>query len=297
MTTLRRHPLLLLFVLVFFLGLAFFARLAHSAPVVPDPADHPIEFWESLASLRTSGGLYVVIAVAISALAKSLARVLAPAAGGPATGLRGRAISTLTAVALVAGALVDLLLGSLTGTGLAVAAAGAAALVQDPRDTPPKRSVAAGVTPLALVLLLASCSQLQARDRAANGVQVGLDCTSPALVAAAQEGAALARAAILSAIRDDGRPDTTSLRAAGRALRTDALRCTFLAALAALAAPVPRTISSEEPPQSLGIEVDGRALRAAGRELAAAYWGVRGPIMLPGGGSLDPDDDPDEGGQ
>jgi hypothetical protein len=296
-----------LFVFLFFAGLLLFSRLAHAAPTVPDPTDHPIEFWSTLADLRTSGGLYVVIAVAIAAIAKSLARVLAPAGGGAATGLRGRVISTLTAVALVAGALVDMLIGSLTGTGLAVAAAGAAAMIQDPRDTPPKRSstaAAAGVTTamvfmltLLALLALTSCSKLQLRDRAANGVRVGLDCTTPALVATAQEGAELARAAILATIRDDGRPDTSSLRDAGRALRKESLRCTFIAALAALAAPVPRPSSSEEPPQALGLEVDGRALRAAGRDLAATYWGVRGSILLPGGGSLDPNDDPDAGGQ
>ncbi len=304
-TALRRHPFALAFAISFLVFGLFYALIgmAHAAPpTVPDPTDHPIEFWQALADLRTSGGLYVVIAVAIATIAKSLARVLAPAGGGAATGLRGRAISTLTAIGLVAGALVDLLLGSLTGTGLAVAAAGAVALVQDPRDTPLKRSSTAtsvGVTTLVFMLALTSCSssKLQLRDRAANGVRVGLDCTTPALVAAAQEGAALARAAILATIRDDGRPDTSSLRDAGRALRKESLRCTFIAALAALAAPVPRPSSSEEPPQALGLEVDGRALRTAGRELAATYWGVRGSILLPGGNSLDPDDDPDAGGQ
>lgn len=290
MIALRRHPLILLFMFVFFAGVLFWSRLAGAT--TPDPIDHPIEFWDALSALRTSGGLYLMIAVAFAAIAKSLARVLAPADGSAPSGLRGRAISTLTALALVAGALVDLLLGSLTGAGLAVAAAGAAAMVQDPRNRPPAGSSAVTTTlGAALVFMLASCGQLQVRDRAANGVRVGLDCTTPALVAAAQEGAALARAAILTAIRDDGRPDVSSLRDAGRELRSAALRCTFAAALAALAAPVQR---DSEAPQSLGLEVDGRALRAAGRDLAATHWKVRGSILLPGGGTLD---DPDEGGQ
>lgn len=289
MIALRRHPLILLFMFVFFAGVLFWSRLAGAA--TPDPIDHPIEFWDALSALRTSGGLYLMIAVAFAAIAKSLARVLAPADGSAPSGLRGRAISTLTALALVAGALVDLLLGSLTGTGLAVAAAGAAAMVQDPSNRPRGNSAATATLGAALVFMLASCGQIQVRDRAANGVRVGLDCTTPALVAAAQEGATLARAAILAAIRDDGQPDMSSLRDAGRELRSAALRCTFAAALAALAAPVQR---DSEAPQSLGLEVDGQALRAAGRDLAATYWKVRGSILLPGGGTLD---DPDEGGQ
>ena len=292
MTVLRRHPLLLLFALVFFLGLAFFARLAGASPAVPDPAEHPIEFWGALSELHRSGGLYVVIAVAISAVAKSLARVLAPL-GGAAEGWRTRAITTLTAVALVAGSLVDLLLGSLASTGLVVAAASAAALVQDPRDLPARSSTAASTSVLLVLLIaLSSCSAMQMRARAANGVRVGLDCTAPAMAAAAREGALLARAAILSAIRDDGTPDNRALREAGGALRDQGWRCAFAVALAVLATPTP--VHTADAPQALGLEIDGPALRAAGRELAAIDWRLRGSVLLPGGDTLD---DPDAGGQ
>jgi hypothetical protein len=155
-----------------------------------------------------------------------------------ATGLRGRAISTLTAIALVAGALVDLLLGSLTGTGLAVAAAGAAALVQDPRDRPPSApaSTRAATAPIvALVLgLLVTSSCATVRKAGAAGASTALVCQRAKPEGLALEAYELAQHYVVSLIAGSGEVDTEALRIAARQVRTDAGRCAFAAALAAV---------------------------------------------------------------
>lgn len=236
MIAVRRHPLLLLFMLVFFVGVLFWSRLAGAA--TPDPIDHPIEFWDALSDLRTSGGLYLMLAVALASIAKAVSRVLAPADGSEATGLRGRAISTLTAIALVAGALVDLLLGSLSGAGLAVAAAGAAAMVQDPRNRPASRSSAApAVGAVLLVIAIAGCTAHQrevARAGAGAGSDTALRCQSDSLTGLAMEAYEMARHYLVSTISGAGEVDTSAIRIAARQVRTDEGRCAFAAALSAI---------------------------------------------------------------
>lgn len=288
MIALRRHPLILLFMFVFFAGVLFWSRLAGAA--TPDPIDHPIEFWDALSDLRTSGGLYLMLAVALASIAKAVARVLAPADGSAATGLRGRAISTLAAVALVAGALVDLLLGSLTGTGLAVAAAGAAAMVQDPRNRPASRSSAApAVGAVLLVIAIAGCTAHQrevARAGAGAGANTALVCQTESLSGLAYEANELARHYVVSLVSGTGEVDTAALRVAARQVRTDAGRCAFAAALAA----VTEAMAQRRGVLGVGPE-PSYVLRRELELIARDDW--RRKLIIDG----EPLDDPDEGGQ
>jgi hypothetical protein len=151
-----------------------------------------------------------------------------------------------------------------------------------PAPSPPAstRAATAPISGVALVfglLLTSSCAT--ARRAGATATRVMLDCTAPAVTRVVDEAGGLAKAAVLAAISGDGQPDRRALRDAAAGLRDEGLRCAFAAAVAALATPVP---SSSDAPQALGLEVDGRALRAAGREIAALDWGVSS-VLLPGG--------------
>lgn len=283
MIAIRRHPLLLLFMLVFFVGVLFWSRLAGAA--TPDPIDHPIEFWDALGDLRASGGLYLMLAVALASIAKAVARVLAPADGSAATGLRGRAISTLVAVALVAGALVDLLLGSLTGTGLAVAAAGAAAMVQDPSNRTRSTSAATTTLGAALVIgLLVSCATV--RKAGSAGVSTALVCQTQSLRGLALEAYESARIAIVNTIASNGSVDTKKLRDEARAALDDAKRCAFAGALAAVA----EIMAQRRGVLGVGPE-PSYVLRRELELIARDDW--RRKLIIDG----EPLDDPDEGGQ
>jgi hypothetical protein len=131
-----------------------------------------------------------------------------------------------------------------------------------------------------LVALSASCATV--RRSGAAGAAAGLDCTAPALQAAMTEAGTFARALVISTISGGGEVDAERLRAAARELKTDALRCSLVAAIAAIAdaaspppgaMAAPRLVSGIEPGE----------LRALGRELAATEWGISGPLVVSSG--------------
>lgn len=253
------------------------AALAAATPQLPDPVDRPFEFWEQARQLRNSGGLYVVILLVLSALSQALGRRLRPDTGAPpATGWRGRAITVLSTIGVLSAALVDLVAGGLTGGGFLVAAAGGAVALRDPRDRSAEPAAAPApkkAETLAMLLLgsllISGCAT--ARTASGAGAAAGLDCTTPALSAAVDEAAALARAFVLAQIGGDGKVDGAALRAAARQLKSDALRCSLVAAIAAIAAlaeePHPRRLMATQLPPNPA------ELRAVARQIEVD-WGI-----------------------
>lgn len=134
---------------------------------------------------------------------------------------------------------------------------------------------------IGIVVVCSSCATV--RRSGAAGAAAGLDCTAPALQAAMSEAGAFAKALVISMIGGRGEVDQERLRAAARELKTDALRCSLVAAIAAIAE------AAEPPPpgamtaQRLVSGVDAGALRAAGRAVAKTEWGLSGPLVVAGG--------------
>lgn len=154
----------------------------------------------------------------------------------------------------------------------------------DPPAQPPA-STRAATAPLTVALLLSlvmiasSCATV--RRAGAAGAAAGLDCQAASVQATVQEAGSLARAYVLSTISGSGDVDTRALRAAARDLRSDALRCALVAAIAGLAEAA-SSPPDPEAPQSLGLPLDPARLRAAAREVAAAEWGVRDVVLADG---------------
>lgn len=91
--------------------------------------------------------------------------------------------------------------------------------------------------PFALAMSLASCETV--RDRAATGVAALVDCEAPNIKAAVVELVPLVSQAIRSWIGNDGKIDTTRLRAAAAGMVGDLPRCALATAVAVMAAPAP----------------------------------------------------------
>lgn len=301
-----RLILILSFVASFLIAFALLSRAAHgdtlpvagdvagsiqtgpaAAPNVPDPLDRPIEFWDQIEKLRETGGLYVVLLVSVLALSRAGVKRLETEPGAPpATGWRAKSKAVLLTVSVLIGGLLDLVLGSLTGVGFGVVSAGSAALLLDPRNkpVPPKESSSSRAGTLSVLLmatlLMASCTT--ARHAAGAGAAAGLDCQSTSIRATVTEAGVLARAYVLSTITGSGDVDTDALRSAARELKSDAMRCSLVAAIAAIAAAAEHPESGDAP-QSMAMRPDPGRLRDVGRELAALEWGISGPILVDGG--------------
>lgn len=154
----------------------------------------------------------------------------------------------------------------------------------------PSRASSSSAGPLAAALViavtLAGCTAAQrttARHAGAAGAAAGLDCTTPALQATMIETGAFSRALVISTIGGEGEVDAARLRAAAAALKSEALRCSLLAAIAAIAAAAEPAPPGALAAQRLAPNVDAEALRAAGRALAAAEWGISGPLVMADG--------------
>jgi hypothetical protein len=261
------------------------APVAVAPPVLPDPIDRPVEFVEQLEPAREYGGVHVLVLLVVAALARSLAKRIAPVEGSPPpTGWRGKSIMVLSTVAVVVGSLLDLLLGSLTGVGFGIVGTAGALALRDPRNKAPVKAARSPVPPLVAgllviaVLLSTSCATV--RRSGAAGAEAGLDCSAPALRATAGEAAVLAKAFVLSKISGTGEVDTDALRAAARSLKSEAMRCGLVAAIAAVA-------DAMEPPQPsvklLQAQPASVDLRALARDIATVEWGIVGPVIVEGG--------------
>lgn len=254
-------------------------------PVLPDPLDRPVEFVEQLEPIRTNGGLYVVVLVVLGALARTISTRLRPSDGAPPpTGWRERAITVLSTVAVLVAGLIDLITGSLTGLGFGVVAAGGALALRDPRDKTKAdgKSARSLVPPLSaallVVALLMTTSCATVRHSGAAGAEAGLDCSAPALRATVDEAALLAKAFVLSKISGTGEVDSEALRAAARSLKSEAMRCGLVAAIAAVAA------AMEPQPSAKLLMAQPAAvdLRALARDIATVEWGIVGPVIVEG---------------
>ena len=131
-------------------------------------------------------------------------------------------------------------------------------------------------------LLAAGCAT--ARQAGTAGAAVGLDCAAPAIQSAAREAGVLARAFVLSAISGSGEVDSDALRAAARELKSEALRCSFLAALAAVSSALE---SASAPPAVaaaplIGQLPAGSVLRALALDLPSSEWGISGGVVVEG---------------
>lgn len=129
--------------------------------------------------------------------------------------------------------------------------------------------------------LSSGCDEIRARGAA--GTTAGLSCQQENIQRVVEETGALMRAFILSTISGDGKPDTAALRAAAASLKSDGLRCAFVAAVAALTAPPPTRPDGGQAPMAAGLELDRDALRAATRDIARTEWGVTSIQTAPGG--------------
>ena len=103
-------------------------------------------------------------------------------------------------------------------------------------DRPEPSSTRAATAPITLVLLVAllagGCAT--ARTAGAAGANAALTCQSSSLQGLALEAYELARSYLVTTISDTGEVDTSAIRAAARQVRSDAGRCAFAAALAAI---------------------------------------------------------------
>lgn len=151
---------------------------------------------------------------------------------------------------------------------------------------PAPSSTRAPTAPIAVALviaLLATAGCSTVRRAGAAGVDVGLDCTSEELRATIDEAGALARAYVLSTISGTGQVDAGELRATARALKTEALRCSFLAAIAAIAAGA-ESGQGEGPRPLLGlprpVPPDPQLLRDLAADVAVTEWGIQGAVLL-----------------
>lgn len=99
------------------------------------------------------------------------------------------------------------------------------------RQAPPPPAA----TSVLLVLMVSLGGCATARHVTAVGVSTALDCQTATLTGLAGEAFELAKNFMISTIADDGTVDTGAIREAARAVRSDAGRCAFAAAMAAIA--------------------------------------------------------------
>lgn len=155
-------------------------------------------------------------------------------------------------------------------------------LVDISAATPSARAAAnKALTMLVLALMASGCAT--ARGAGAAGASAGLDCMTPQIQETVQETGALAKAFVLSTISGTGEVDTAALRAAAAGLKTEGMRCSLIAAIAALASVAGEDIADARPRPLLSISpVPADQLRAAARQIAELEWGIRGPIVVEG---------------
>lgn len=207
---------------------------------------------------------------------------------------QGKALSLMTGVAMVAGAVVEWRFTGAPAAGIITALFAAVSLMTHSTvsATPATANATSGpgtgtAATLALLLVVGGslapqpgCSSWRARGSAAVGAFI--DCESPHLdKQLLADATALGKVAVMAAISGDGHADAAQLKADAAPLKSDLLRCGFAAAIAALATPVPAQPGA---PAAAGVEVDGPQLRAAFRGARAELgWA---PVRLPDGAVL-----------
>lgn len=129
-----------------------------------------------------------------------------------------------------------------------------------------RSSIVTGVVFLA-ILHSGACASVRPAFRA--GVDAALVCQRENLAGLAYEAFEVARRYLSTTIAGDGSVDTAAIRAAARMVRTDAGRCAFAAALAALAA------STSGPTQMAGTLPSSYVLRRGLADIAREDWHVR----------------------
>lgn len=157
-------------------------------------------------------------------------------------------------------------------------------LVDISAATPSARVAASkALTMLVLIAVLATgCATT--RSAATAGSTAGLDCMTPQVQVTVQETGALAKAFVLSAISGTGEVDTAALRAAAAGLKTEGMRCSLIAAIAALVSVAGEDTADAGPrPLLSSSPVPSDKLRTAARQIAELEWGIKGPVVVEGG--------------
>lgn len=149
----------------------------------------------------------------------------------------------------------------------------------------PTTDVVTRIGPTAILLIVGLCLGVATpacaswRQRTAVGVGAFLDCESPHVDSQLlAEATALGKIAVMSAISGSGHADPDQLKAAAAPLKSDLMRCGFVAAIAAAATPAPAQPGA---PAAAPLEVDGAQLRAAFASVRAELgWS---PVKVAGG--------------